>query len=157
MSGYTGDRTGSTPMFAIFLLRCAGGRAGVGGVGGRAGWWSARSRLPGVCVCAGGSAQARPPRGRARHCPPHLALPPSPRSHPAHPPTRPTHSFYSLALIPYTLYRLCGGGGGVEDPTGKTWSGNKGGRGGGGASVGGWVRAHRGLIISWVVYCLLFW
>ncbi|RMZ57290.1 hypothetical protein APUTEX25_004124 [Auxenochlorella protothecoides] len=61
-------------------------------------------------------------------------------------------SLYSLYLIPYTLYKLCGSG--PDDKVTKSWSTKKAGQ-----SLGERVRslATNPLAIQWVVYIALFW
>lgn len=65
-------------------------------------------------------------------------------------------SLYSLVLIPWSLYKLCGGGGEGEAGV-KTWADKKKKEGvaaKAAAVVGkiGWK-----LLVAWVLYLVLFW
>lgn len=66
-------------------------------------------------------------------------------------------SIFSLTLIPYTLYRLCGGGADNSEGVVKTWADKKkkkqfGDRIKGTLGAIGWK-----LLVAWALYILLFW
>jgi translocation protein SEC63 len=66
-------------------------------------------------------------------------------------------SIYSLVLIPFTLYKLCGGGSGSEEGVVKTWADKKKKHHFGEKVKGAFNRVGFKLLLAWALYLLLFW